>query len=144
MWKRDSYYKGLASAKEAGGPKEIEFSKSHVYIYNEWFWDEVLDTPDSVEDSLIDQLDAHYHKVQVPETVTLGGKVYPAFDMHELLDATLNAKERDVFDAHYIRDESFRSIAKRVGVNHMYIYQLYKRALAKLAKALAKDYNIHD
>lgn len=142
MWKPDPYYKGLASAKEAGGPKEIEFSKNHVYIYNEWFWDEVLPEPDSLEDKLIEQLDEHYHKVPVVDTISLFGNEHPAFDLHELLDSTLNAKERAVFDAHYLEDESFRSIAKRQGVNHMYIYQLYQRALTKLRKTIIKEYNI--
>lgn len=142
MWKPDSYYKDLASAKDAGGPKEIEFSKNHVYIWNEWFWDEILPEPDSVENNLIDQLDEHYHGTKTLDTITLLGNQYPEFDMEELLSSTLSAKERDIFDAHYIHDESFRSIAKRQGVNHMNVYQVWTRCLRKLRNAVLKLYDI--
>lgn len=53
--------------------------------------------------------------------------------------SVLTYRERKIVIAHTKQDKTFREISEKVGVSESQVSRIYKRALAKLKKALSKD-----
>lgn len=52
--------------------------------------------------------------------------------------ASLDERERDIIESHYFRNETFESVAQRLGVSKQRVSQLHLRAVKKMRKSLGE------
>ena len=74
------------------------------------------------------------------------GKLIADEELHQILDATMQLSDlaRDVVVMHYIEQDSFKEIAKRLNKKPQYLRALNAKAIAKLRELLIGQKNINN
>lgn len=141
MFRRDPYYASCTTIKDENGkiiPKEIETPDSVIFVYNEWYYDEILPEQDSPEDALIAAIDGEADE----ENLSVKTITFRPFEMHEVAKKVLGEIEYDVFYEHYINGLAYRKLGKKHGKAHTVIFQIYKDSIEKIKKHLLEFYVI--
>jgi DNA-directed RNA polymerase specialized sigma24 family protein len=132
MFVRDHYYSGCPNLGR-GLPVEIELSKKHVQIENDWFLDDLLENI-SPEDAMIDMIDGNDSN-----PMFVDGKLVKDFDFYELTSKTLTPYEYHIFYAHYVEDKSYRVLGRELNIAYTKVFAIYQQSLQKLREAILRD-----
>ena len=141
MFKRDPYYKDCTTIRDEEGkiiPKEIETPDSVIYVFNEWYYDEILPEQDNPEDILIAAIDGDVGE----ENLTVEDITFKPFEMHVVAKKVLNEIEYDIFYEHYINGLAYRKLGKKHNKAHTVIFQIYKDSIKKIKNHLLEFYTI--
>ena len=139
MWRRDSYYRDCPNIKDAEGktiPIEIETPDSVLFVYNEWYWDDLLGPSESPEDAIIAAIDGEREK----EKYAIEGVTFKPFEVHTVAKEVLNEIEYDVFYEHYVNGLAYRKLGKKWKKAHTVIFAIYKDSIAKIRNHLMEHY----
>lgn len=139
MFKRDPYYKDCTTIRDENGkilPKEIETPDSVIFIYNEWYWDDIIGEQESPEDMLIARIDGE----ESEQELRAGDVTFKPFDMHTIAKEVLTDLEYDVFYEHYVNGLAYRKLGKKWGKAHTVVFQIYKDSLKKIGTHLQEHY----
>lgn len=138
-WKGDHYYKDCITVRDENGkiiPKEIETPDSVLFVFNEWYWDDIMGPPESPEDAMIAAIDGDEEE-SVP---CYEDMAFKPFELHVVAKAVLSEQEYDIWYSHYVDATSYRKIGKRFGKSHTVIFAAYRLAMAKIKQELLTSY----